>query len=125
MHLVEELLFCVQDVMNGDFAIYTVFALLALVYIYGLKPWAEQRSKLVRTVHERCIVSIWSLAHVLFYFLIARKAPQAAKLAFYLGILWEIFEILFTPSGDPLDILWNWLGLRLGARDPLAAPGFW
>jgi len=57
--------------------------------------------------------TVWNLSHVLYYGLGAYLFPDKAVLLWGLGALWEFAES-FVGYMNPLDIVWNTIGILLG-----------
>jgi hypothetical protein len=63
---------------------------------------------------KRCLITWWSLTHILFYASLAYIAPDYIPYFFAIGILFELYEYHYYKCHDVLDILWNTIGLFIG-----------
>lgn len=60
------------------------------------------------------IFTIWNLSHVLYFALGAYLFPQYILELWIVGLLWEIGEHFLFQISNPLDILWNTIGIFIG-----------
>ena len=60
------------------------------------------------------VFTFWNLSHVLYYALGSYLFPERRLLLWTLGLIWELLEDGFGAM-NPLDILWNTLGILIGA----------
>jgi hypothetical protein len=58
--------------------------------------------------------TVWNLTHILYYALGSYLFPQKRLLLWVLGLIWEISEHA-TETMNPLDILYNTIGIFLGS----------
>ena len=64
---------------------------------------------------KECLVSFWSLTHILLYTLIGFLFPGLFFETLLIGIGFEIYEHFAMNCADPLDIVFNTSGFLLGA----------
>ena len=83
-----------------------------LVKMQGTCLW--QREGKMKECNQ-CLMTFWSVAHVLYYALLSALCPSLRFHIFILGILWELLEY-HVGTYDFLDILWNALGLLIGMQ---------
>jgi hypothetical protein len=60
------------------------------------------------------VFTFWNLSHILYFALGSYLFPDKRLLLWMLGLAWEIGES-FTGVMNPLDILWNSIGILIGA----------
>ena len=60
------------------------------------------------------VFTFWNLSHVLYYALGSYLFPERRLLLWTLGLIWELLEDGFGAM-NPLDILWNTIGILIGA----------
>lgn len=65
---------------------------------------------------QGCVLTFWGLSHFALYFAVGMFCPQYAVWASIIGVLFEVYEWWAFDCADPLDILWNALGLVLGTN---------
>ena len=59
------------------------------------------------------IFTLWNLSHVLYFAIGSYMFPDKRLLLWTLGLIWELLETGFKCS-NPLDILWNTIGIFIG-----------
>lgn len=57
--------------------------------------------------------TMWNLSHVLYFAVGSYLFPDKRLLFWTLGLIWELLEHQFNAM-NPLDILWNTIGIALG-----------
>jgi hypothetical protein len=60
------------------------------------------------------IFTLWNLSHVLYFALGSYLFPDKRLLLWLMGLVWELLETGFHVA-NPLDILWNTIGIFIGA----------
>jgi hypothetical protein len=60
------------------------------------------------------VFTIWNLSHVLYFAVGSYIFPDKRLLLWTLGLLWEVLE-KFVNVMNPLDIVWNTIGVLIGA----------
>lgn len=60
------------------------------------------------------VFTIWNLSHVLYFAVGSYIFPDKRILLWTLGLLWEVLE-KFVNVMNPLDIVWNTIGVLIGA----------
>lgn len=60
------------------------------------------------------IFTMWNMSHVLYFAVGSYLFPDKRLLLWFLGIIWELLET-FVKASNPLDILWNTIGIFIGA----------
>ena len=68
---------------------------------------------LLKNQSDNCLMTEWSLSHVLAFMIVAFMVPTQWVVILLSGILWEIYEY-FIDISDGLDIMWNSLGICIG-----------
>jgi glycopeptide antibiotics resistance protein len=61
-----------------------------------------------------CVVTFWSMSHIILYALIGFFCPSLFLLTFALGVIWEGVEKKFCNCHDLIDIIYNSLGFGIG-----------
>jgi hypothetical protein len=64
--------------------------------------------------NEPCSLNGWMLSHFLAYAAMAFAFPQWSLAIFGVGVVWEVLE-MFVGVSQPMDIIWNGLGVITGA----------
>jgi hypothetical protein len=64
-------------------------------------------------VHGPRVFTVWNLSHILYFAVGAYLFPDKALLLWSLGLVWELLEY-YVNVMNPLDILWNTIGIALG-----------
>ena len=59
------------------------------------------------------VFTLWNLSHVLYYALGSYLFPDKRLLLWALGLVWELLED-YQNASNPLDILWNTIGIVIG-----------
>lgn len=57
--------------------------------------------------------TLWNLTHVLYFAIGGYLFPDKRILLWSLGLLWEYVEDVFFDIGNPLDIVYNTIGILL------------
>jgi len=60
------------------------------------------------------VFTFWNLSHVLYFALGSYLFPDRRLLLWTMGLIWELFESGFGVM-NPMDILWNTIGIFIGA----------
>jgi len=60
------------------------------------------------------IFTLWNMSHVLYFTIGSYMYPDKRLLLWFLGLVWELLETGIHAS-NPLDILWNTIGILIGA----------
>lgn len=60
------------------------------------------------------VFTVWNLSHVLYFALGSYLFPDKRLLLWTMGLIWEFLEDNFQAM-NPLDIVWNTIGILLGA----------
>jgi hypothetical protein len=61
-----------------------------------------------------CVVSFWSMSHIILYTLIGFFCPSLFLLSFASGVIWEGIEKKFCNCHDLIDIIYNSIGFSVG-----------
>jgi hypothetical protein len=59
------------------------------------------------------VFTFWNLSHIIYFALGSYLFPDKRLLLWTLGLIWELLEN-FTGAMNPLDILWNTIGILIG-----------
>jgi hypothetical protein len=60
------------------------------------------------------IFTLWNLSHVLYFAIGSYLYPDKRLLLWFLGLIWELLET-GVRIANPLDIMWNTIGILIGA----------
>ena len=60
------------------------------------------------------IFTLWNISHILYYGLGAFLFPDYVVQLWFLGVLWEVIEHFTNRMANPLDIMWNTIGIFIG-----------
>jgi hypothetical protein len=63
---------------------------------------------------KHCVATFWSMSHLFLYVLIGYFCPDYARMAFFIGAGFELYEYFRFECHDVLDLAWNAVGLFLG-----------
>ncbi len=83
-------------------------------YVLKQRTDTDEKSAQLKDTAQRCVVTAWSMAHFLFYALLAFVAPKLFWPIFLISVVWELLEYLVSDCHDVLDIFWNFAGLLVG-----------
>ena len=59
------------------------------------------------------VFTMWNLSHILYFALGSYLFPDKRLLLWTLGLVWELLED-YQDAANPLDILWNTIGIMVG-----------
>lgn len=59
------------------------------------------------------VFTVWNISHVLYFAVGAYLFPEKKLLLWSLGLVWEFLEYAVGVM-NPLDILWNTIGILIG-----------
>ena len=60
------------------------------------------------------VFTLWNISHILYYGLGAYLFPNYVVQLWFMGIAWEFVEHFTYNCGNPLDIMWNTIGIFIG-----------
>ena len=70
--------------------------------------------KIILYKRKYCLVTFWSLSHIILYTLVGFFCPSLFIPSFVLGIIWEGLEKRFCNCHDLVDIMYNSIGFGIG-----------
>lgn len=96
----------IQKIMQTDFIKYRGSNKLILFLTRDISEEGQQYGPRVFT--------FWNLSHVLYFALGSYLFPDKRLLLWTMGLIWELLESGVNVM-NPLDILWNTIGIFIGA----------
>jgi hypothetical protein len=96
----------IQKIMQTDFIKYRGSNKLILFLTRDISEEGHQYGPRVFT--------FWNLSHVLYFALGSYLFPDKRLLLWTMGLIWELLESGVNVM-NPLDILWNTIGIFIGA----------
>ena len=96
----------IQKIMQTDFFKYRGSDKLVLFLTRDISDEGRQYGPRVFT--------FWNLSHILYFALGSYLFPDKRLLLWTMGLIWELLESGFRVM-NPLDILWNTIGILIGA----------
>ncbi len=82
----------------------------------GSNYFIESKSD-VNNTKSKCLTTVWNLSHLFLYAIIGYIYPDPVSLVswFSVGVSFEIWEKYAYNCEDPLDVVYNGLGLIIGS----------
>ena len=70
--------------------------------------------KIILYKRKYCLVTFWSMSHIILYTLIGFFCPSLFIPSFAIGVIWEGLEKKFCNCHDLVDIMYNSIGFGIG-----------
>lgn len=96
----------IQKIMHFDFFNYKGSNKLVLFLTQDISEEGRR--------HGPRVFTFWNLSHVLYFALGSYLFPDRRLLLWTMGLIWELLESGFRVM-NPLDIVWNTIGILIGA----------
>jgi hypothetical protein len=86
-------------------------------YLYNLDnvdKYDDNSKKIILYKTKYCVVTFWSVSHIMLYLLIGFFCPSLFIPSFVSGVIWEGLEKKFFQCHDIIDIFYNSFGFAIG-----------